>query len=99
MRRFRYTSFVVCLGFRVSPTASTDHRWRAYYGAGRIKEISEYCETDVVNTYRAWLRYELFRGTLSLNEYDQSEANLVSYISGRGDTKPPLMTLIERRNP
>jgi 3'-5' exonuclease len=30
---------------------------------GRIKEIAEYCESDVVNTYRVWLRYELFRGT------------------------------------
>lgn len=33
-----------------------------YYREGRIREIADYCETDVVNTYRVWLRYELFRG-------------------------------------
>jgi predicted PolB exonuclease-like 3'-5' exonuclease len=31
-----------------------------YFLDGKIKEIAEYCETDVVNTYRVWLRYELF---------------------------------------
>ena len=30
-----------------------------------ITEVADYCETDVVNTYRVWLRYELFRGRLS----------------------------------
>jgi 3'-5' exonuclease len=33
-----------------------------YLREGRIKEIAEYCESDVVNTYRVWLRYELFSG-------------------------------------
>ena len=31
-----------------------------YFLDGKIKEIADYCETDVVNTYRVWLRYELF---------------------------------------
>ena len=30
--------------------------------AGQIAEVARYCETDVVNTYRVWLVYELFRG-------------------------------------
>jgi 3'-5' exonuclease len=29
---------------------------------GKIREIADYCESDVVNTYRVWLRYELLRG-------------------------------------
>ena len=33
-----------------------------YFSEGRIQEIADYCETDIVNTYRVWLRYELFRG-------------------------------------
>ncbi len=33
-----------------------------YFLDGKIKEIADYCETDVINTYRVWLRYELFRG-------------------------------------
>ena len=36
-----------------------------YYRDGHIQEIAEYCESDVLNTYRVWLRYELFRGRLS----------------------------------
>jgi predicted PolB exonuclease-like 3'-5' exonuclease len=30
--------------------------------AGRIAEVAQYCESDVLNTYRLWLIYELFRG-------------------------------------
>ena len=47
-----------------------------YFHEGKIKEIADYCETDVVNTYRVWLRYELFRGTLSQNAFEASERNL-----------------------
>jgi 3'-5' exonuclease len=36
-----------------------------YFREGRIREIAEYCESDVVNTYRVWLRHELFQGKLS----------------------------------
>lgn len=36
---------------------------------GRIKEVADYCETDAVNTYRIWLRYELFRGRLTELDY------------------------------
>ena len=39
-------------------------RFENYHKEGKIKEIAEYCESDVVNTYRVWLRYELFRGRL-----------------------------------
>jgi 3'-5' exonuclease len=41
----------------------------SYHRAGRIREIAEYCESDVVNTYRVWLRYELFRGRLSADQF------------------------------
>jgi predicted PolB exonuclease-like 3'-5' exonuclease len=50
---------------------------------GRIKEIADYCERDVVNTYRVWLRYELFRGRLSEGEHQASERNLADFIAAR----------------
>jgi predicted PolB exonuclease-like 3'-5' exonuclease len=31
------------------------------FNEGKIKEVADYCETDVINTYRVWLRHELFR--------------------------------------
>jgi predicted PolB exonuclease-like 3'-5' exonuclease len=55
-----------------------------FYREGRIREIAEYCESDVVNTYRVWLRYELFRGRLSRAEFQASEASLVEFIKARG---------------
>ena len=64
-----------------------------YYREGRIREIADYCESDVVNTYRVWLRYELFRGRLSDAAFQASEANLINFIKARGNTKPHLADL------
>ena len=61
-----------------------------YCREGRIAEVAAYCETDVVNTYRVWLRYELFRGRLSESGLRASEANLSDYIRTRSNTKPHL---------
>ena len=65
-----------------------------YFAEGRIKEIADYCETDVVNTYRVWLRYELFRGRLSEEAFRASEANLEEFTRTRGNAKPHLAELI-----
>jgi 3'-5' exonuclease len=64
-----------------------------YFREGRIREIAEYCESDVVNTYRVWLRHELFRGRLSAAEFEASEGALVDFIKARGNTKPHLADL------
>jgi 3'-5' exonuclease len=63
------------------------------YLEGNIKEIANYCETDVVNTYRIWLRYELFRGRLNHNGYEASERSLAEFIEAREGTKPHLRNL------
>ena len=52
-----------------------------HYHEGKIKEIAEYCETDVVNTYQVWLRYELFRGALSPDAFEASERNLADFVN------------------
>jgi hypothetical protein len=36
--------------------------------AGLISEVAQYCEADVVNTYRLWLVYELFRGAITTEQ-------------------------------
>jgi 3'-5' exonuclease len=51
-----------------------------YFHEGKIKEIADYCETDIVNTYQVWLRYELFRGRLNESEHQASERRLVEFI-------------------
>jgi len=46
------------------------------YQAGNVQGIRDYCETDVLNTYLVYLRFELMRGNLSGHEYNQ-ECTLV----------------------
>jgi hypothetical protein len=43
---------------------------------GRLKEIRDYCETDVVNTYLVYCRFQLMRGIVTLAEYEE-EVSLV----------------------
>ena len=42
--------------------------WNAYL-EGDIAGIRNYCETDVLNTYLVYLRYDLIRGQLTKEEY------------------------------
>jgi 3'-5' exonuclease len=65
-----------------------------YYREGRIRDIAEYCESDVVNTYQLWLRHELFRGKLTDAGFQASEMNLTEFIKARGNTKPHLADLV-----
>jgi predicted PolB exonuclease-like 3'-5' exonuclease len=65
-----------------------------YYRDGHIREIAEYCESDVLNTYRVWLRYELFRGRLSDAEFRASEADLIDFVKRQENTKSYLSDLI-----
>ena len=49
--------------------------WQAW-NDGRQDEIRDYCETDVVNTYLVYLRFQQMRGALSL-EQRKAEEQLV----------------------
>jgi len=49
--------------------------WHAYQ-AGQLDEIRAYCETDVVNTYLMYCRFQLMRGGMSPREFD-TEMDLV----------------------
>jgi 3'-5' exonuclease len=61
-----------------------------YHREGRIREIADYCESDVVNTYQLWLRHELFRGKLTDAGFQASENDLTEFIKTRGNAKPHL---------
>jgi predicted PolB exonuclease-like 3'-5' exonuclease len=50
---------------------------------GRLAEVGAYCESDVVNTYQVWLRYELFRGGLTVEQHRSSEADLRDFLAAR----------------
>ena len=49
--------------------------WEAYQ-QGRLAEIRNYCETDVVNTYLVFIRFQMMRGMLTRTAF-QRECELV----------------------
>lgn len=51
------------------------------YLAGDIASIRNYCETDVLNTYGVYLRFERMRGNLTATDYAQALANLKTYLA------------------
>ena len=55
--------------------------WDAYC-AGRVQEIRDYCETDVVNTWLVFLRFQRFRGLIDAEAYAAEQA-LVRNCLGR----------------
>ncbi|MBX9944205.1 MAG: 3'-5' exonuclease [Reyranella sp.] len=58
--------------------------------AGQLDELARYCASDVVNTYRIWLRYELFRGRLGEIDFAASERSLAAFLAERpGVPSPP----------
>jgi 3'-5' exonuclease len=81
------------MGLPGKPDSMDGTEVERYFLDGKIKEIADYCESDVVNTYRVWLRYELFRGRLSDIAFQASETNLSEFIKVRSNTKPHLAQL------
>jgi 3'-5' exonuclease len=71
------------LGLPGKPAGIMGADVEGYYNEGRLGEVAEYCQEDVVNTYRVWLRYELFCGRLSETGFAQSEAKLAEFIAAR----------------
>jgi 3'-5' exonuclease len=81
------------MGLPGKPDGMTGAEVEKYYRDGHIRQIAEYRESDVLNTYRVWLRHELFRGRLSEPEFQASEENLLGFVKARGNTKPHLAEL------
>ena len=59
-----------------------------YFRDGHIQQIADYCIGDVVNTYRIWLRHELFRGRLADAEFQASETQLADFLRRRAENVP-----------
>lgn len=60
----------VLLGLPGKMGQSGAHVWEQFQ-AGEILDIRNYCETDVLNTYLVYLRWELIRGNLTQAAYEQ----------------------------
>lgn len=54
--------------------------WEAYQ-AGNLAGIRDYCETDVLNTYLVYLRFEFLRGHLSAEAYAHEQQRVHTLLS------------------
>ncbi len=62
-----------------------DQVWDAWR-EGRIAEIRDYCECDVLNTYLVYLRFELARGKLSTREHAEELGRVRDWLGERRET-------------
>jgi len=68
--RARLEEIALMLGFPGKLGMSGDKVWQCWLDGG-IDEIRNYCETDVLNTYLVYLRFQLMRGNLDPVELDR----------------------------
>ena len=54
--------------------------WDAYRG-GELKRIRAYCESDALNTYLIYLRFELLRGNLSATGHAQEVLRVRQFLT------------------
>jgi len=59
---------------------SGDQVWDAW-SAGDILRIRRYCETDVLNTYLIYLRFDLMRGRLTPQRYEEEVARVRALLA------------------
>ena len=73
--------------------------WSSFQ-AGDVKGIRDYCETDVLNTYLVYLRFELIRGRLTQSAYSAELESLSQTLANSGATHlTEFQQLLEARPP
>ncbi len=58
----------------------------ALFYQGELEKIQEYCESDVLNTYLLFLKYELLQGHITKEEYRQILADMESKLPQKSYT-------------
>ncbi|MDR1499179.1 MAG: 3'-5' exonuclease [Rickettsiales bacterium] len=53
------------------------------FDAGKLKEIDNYCETDVLNTYLIYLNFCLLNGTVNSGDFSKMNTELKEYIGSK----------------
>jgi hypothetical protein len=60
----------------------------AQYLAGQTEDVRRYCETDVMNTYLVYCRFQKMRGGFTEAEYEQEIAYVKHTLDGLAHTEP-----------
>ncbi len=68
----------VCAAFGIPGKLGTDGGdVTSMYDEGKITEIRNYCETDVINTYLIYLRFMHYRGHITTEGYNKNIKDLI----------------------
>ena len=85
------TEIASMLGFPGKMGMSGDKVWDTYL-EGDIASIRNYCESDVLNTYLVYLRYELIRGNYTQTTYEKECERVRDML--RKEDKPHLLEFL-----
>jgi len=66
----RLDEIATMLGFPGKMGMDGSKVWDSFQ-AGNIEGIRDYCESDVLNTYLVYQRFELIRGRINAGQYQQ----------------------------
>lgn len=58
-----------------------------YFDQGRLQEIRDYCETDVLNTYLLYLTFQNHNGTISQDSFVKSKKELREFLEKKSKEK------------
>ena len=86
------------MGLSGKPDGMAGTEVERYFNEGKIGAVADYCEMDVLNTYRLWLRYQLFCGHLSDRECELERAKLNGFHR-RANGLPRWDTITEASGP
>ena len=84
------------LGFPGKLGMSGDKVWETYL-AGELGAIRDYCETDALNTYLVYLRFQLMRRVLDETRHGRELRRLETKL--RRSTRPHLTQFVEAWRP
>ncbi len=81
--RVRLDNIAQLLGLPGKLGMTGERVWEAHLD-GRSEDIRNYCETDVVNTYLVFLRFELLRGRLDAAEHARECGSVREFLRQSG---------------
>ena len=72
-----------------------DEVYKLYFD-GEIRKIKEYCESDVLNTYWLWLKYEVLKGNLLEDNYFLFLDNMAKNLEENKSYTPVFREFIQK---
>lgn len=65
------------------------------YDMGKLQQIRDYCETDVINTYLLYLNYQFHNGSLNQENFLQAKEDLAHYLLSEGEERKHLKEFLD----